>query len=158
MSCKILLIDPYIDYPSKYNRCSFNNGLLSIASYCFSKKMNVTFKYHSEMLASQCPQIKSLRSLLDSFEPDLVLISAITSGWYSANEIAKTVKSYNPSIVIAIGGIFPTLVGDIIYTKYNKHFDIVVKGEGEVVVEKIISKIETEKEAVARVEIIFIEI
>lgn len=139
MSCKVLLIDPYIEYPSEYNRCSFNNGLLSIASHCLDKKMSVTFKYHSEMLASQYPQMKSLKYILKSFEPDLVLISTITSAWHSTQEIAHIVKSYNPSITIAIGGIFPTLVGDLIYSS-KKHFDIVVKGEGEFVIEKIISK------------------
>ena len=140
MSCKVLLIDPYIDYPSEYNRCSFNNGLLSIASHCLNKKMNVEFRYYSEMLVSQYSQLKKLKNLLENFEPDLALISAITSGWYSANEIARSIRSHNPSITIVIGGVFPTLVGDIIYSKYNKHFDIVVKGEGELVVEKIISE------------------
>lgn len=139
MSCKVLLIDPYIDYPSEYNRCSFNNGLLAIAAHCLNAKINVDFRYHSEMLASQYSQLKNLKAVLKDFEPDLALISAITSGWYSANEIARTIKSYNPSTIIAIGGVFPTLVGEIIHSKYNR-FDIVVKGEGELVVERIISE------------------
>jgi radical SAM superfamily enzyme YgiQ (UPF0313 family) len=91
------------------------------------------------MLVSQYPQLEILKSILENFEPDLVLISTITGGWYSTNEITRTIKSYNPSITIAIGGVFPSLVGDIIYRKY-KYFDIVVKGEGELVIEQIVSK------------------
>jgi len=74
-----------------------------------------------------------LISILENFEPDLVLINVITASWYSANEIAKVIKFYDTSITISIGGVFPTLIGKIIYNSFS-HFDIIVIGEGEYII------------------------
>jgi radical SAM superfamily enzyme YgiQ (UPF0313 family) len=138
MLCKALLIDTFVDYPSEYNRYGFNSGLLALASHCINLNLPVIFKYHSEMFTKQNQSIDSLEKVLDTFQPDLALISSITAGWPSAIKISKTIKLHCPTTTIAVGGIFPTIAKSNMFYK-SPYFDIIIIGEGELALQEILN-------------------
>lgn len=63
---------------------------------------------------------------------DIVGINCLYSGLFPVVEhLAKHIKSLNPKIKVAIGGIHPTIYGKEILSHYKDIFDYAILGEGE---------------------------
>lgn len=80
----------------------------------------------------QTPGISGLADLekvLDSFQPELVGITATTFGWYGALESARAARKLCPSCHIVLGGVHVWIYPE--ETLGQKEIDSVVLGEGE---------------------------
>jgi anaerobic magnesium-protoporphyrin IX monomethyl ester cyclase len=78
---------------------------------------------------------------LESYKPDLILMSIQEDTWYQALSLLEIIEPYN--IPHLIGGVFPTMAPDIVLS--SQLVKNIVKGEGEIVVEKAVQGIPLSK-------------
>lgn len=78
--------------------------------------------------------IPDLIECMESYKPDLVLMSIQEDTWFQALSLLKIIEPYN--IPHLIGGVFPTMAPDIVLA--NPLVKNIVKGEGEIIVEKAV--------------------
>lgn len=79
---------------------------------------------------------------IKSFSPEIVGISCSFSTLHdTVSELAKTVKRYNPDIIICTGGAHPTAVPDEMLS--HKEIDFVVMGEGEIRFKRLVESLST---------------
>lgn len=71
---------------------------------------------------------------LKSTKPAVVCISGLTTQYEGSKEYAKLIKSYNKDVLIIMGGIHASAIPEYIL-KDCENIDIVVKGEGEYVLD-----------------------
>lgn len=102
-------------------------GLGYIASVLNREKIEVEGLDLSVVETSQWK--KGLTKKLESFEPEIVGISAMTYVYNSALKIAKYIKDNNPKTYTVLGGSHPTIFPEAVLK--NKFIDFVVRGEGE---------------------------
>ncbi|MFC1941547.1 cobalamin-dependent protein [Chloroflexota bacterium] len=122
-----------------------NNGLLFIGNALLKGKFGVEYldinakevKYFSE--TGKYFSRQQINETLDVKINDIrfALISCLTPGVNNGFEIANYIKSRNPNCIIMFGGIFPTLNPNYCIEKC-KSVDVVVVGEGEIIIPKII--------------------
>lgn len=83
------------------------------------------------------PAVKSDLADLDKeihdFDPDICLLSIMTSQFNLAKEIALRIKSWKPATIVVGGGYHPSSGMDVAYP-----FDLFIKGEGEIVLRKLL--------------------
>jgi len=72
----------------------------------------------------------SILVLLDSLRPQVVGISALTSGFHLALALAKRVKEFDADITTVIGGPHATALPEEVAA--NPQIDFVIRGEGEI--------------------------
>ncbi len=76
-----------------------------------------------------------------NFQPDIVGVTSWTQSIYGALRIVKKVKQCNPNCIIILGGVHSSLMAKEILSE-NSFVDIVVRGEGEITLVKLLEKIE----------------
>lgn len=88
--------------------------------------------------------LKILEERVREIQPNLVLISVPFPGnLYSAFRCAQYIKSYNPSVKIAMGGGFPnTELRSVKDKRVFEFFDFITLDDGELPVELLISNIQ----------------
>ncbi len=126
---KVLFIDPakrflekeYSEFVKPYPHI----GLIYIATYLESKGIEVCFfdAELDEYLGN------NLKTLLKSFNPDIVAITTMTYMLNDAYFYAKQIKEFDASIKIVMGGAHSSALPNEVLS--NKHVDFVVIGEGE---------------------------
>lgn len=85
---------------------------------------------------------EELLKKVSDFNPDLIAISLLERNFFVAKELMKLIKK-NFSVPLIVGGIFPTIVPDMII---NLHFvDIICVGEGEEAIVNLADKIVNEE-------------
>ncbi len=122
-----------------------NNGLLSIGASLLRCKHEVEYfdlnakevKYFNKTGAyfSSAQIVKLLEKKVEDL--DFMLISALSPSINNAFKIASITKTVNPKCIIMLGGIFPTMNSDYC-VKNGDNVDVVVIGDGEIIVPKII--------------------
>jgi len=83
---------------------------------------------------------QEIKKVLNSYQPDLVGISAMTPIFGSALKTAEVVKKYNPELLVIVGGPHPSLLTE--QTLRSKDIDIAVRGEGERTILELVKTIE----------------
>ena len=72
----------------------------------------------------------NIGTYLSNEKPEIVGISSIVTNASRALEIAKTAKKVVPQSFVAMGGPYPTMIGEQLLTRH-KEVDMVVMGEAE---------------------------
>ena len=154
MDCKnkLLLINPWQTYPkelaSEY-QSYVSYGIACIASVGVSKGYSV--KIIDCLVDDKVTDLgeyvrfgkleSELKEEIIKFAPDIVGISSIFSMFErDATEVATLVKSIDPNIIVVLGGVTATLPE--IYEpllKATSCYDVMVRGEGEVIFGEILS-------------------
>ena len=126
---RVLLIEPYLEYPVKTAQVGMNIGLLSLSSYaknhCGDKH---SFFFFSQQLQKALARSFDVKSLIRELRPDVVGISSITSNFLNAVKIADAAKKLNCFVIM--GGIYPSLNASAVLRE-NRSIDLIVRGEGE---------------------------
>jgi radical SAM superfamily enzyme YgiQ (UPF0313 family) len=105
---------------------------MSVVSY--SRQFN---RYKAALADDTHPVWREVETAIYSFSPDILGLSILTPKVPSALKIARIAKSFNPSIWVVAGGQHPTIVPEAILA--CKDFDFVIRGEGEVTIEELIT-------------------
>jgi len=75
-----------------------------------------------------------------SFNPDVICFSAVTSYMPRAKKLAAVLRKKDPSVTLVCGGPHPTISTE--ETVISGYFDYVCKGEGEILLPKLIGALE----------------
>lgn len=110
--------DLYLDY------ALFDDGSLSI-----------------KFLSDQFDWKNAFRKKMESYQPDIVALSAATNMYRWACEAARVAKEYGVRTII--GGVHPTSVPEEVIK--NKDFDILCIGEGEEAMVELASRLEAKE-------------
>lgn len=77
------------------------------------------------------------------FQPELIGITSLTNTYYSANQLAKSIKKNNKDTPIVMGGPHPTIFPQ--ETLKNSGVDLVVFGEGEDTLLELVETLQNQK-------------
>lgn len=126
---KILLIDAEENKKSEMHMQWGHHplGLLYIASYIKSNNPSVEIKIFHTLTCENV--LSSLRNIINSFEPDIIGIRALTRYKQQMCSIIALIRSMVPNVRVVAGGPYPS-------TSYNEllmeeKVDVVIIGEGE---------------------------
>lgn len=126
----VLLINPTSNRIFSKNYSFFPIGIASLGSVLRAKGFNVKiidFQAHPEYLENG----KYLENEIELFNPDIVGIGCLFSFYYpNLREIAQKVKKINPELLVAVGGLHPTLFHRKILSDLE-YIDFVIHGEAE---------------------------
>ena len=122
-----------------------NNGLLHIGAVLLKEKYDVEYL---DLNAREANYFKKFKEYFTNEQVDeilqkkivgvnFVLVSCLTPSFQNAVKIIDRVKSINPNCKVILGGVFPTLNPEYC-VKACRNIDVLVIGEGEIVVPKII--------------------
>lgn len=127
---KVLLINPNVGY---YTRALFNPlGLLSIGSFLKAAG-------HEVMLYDRCVHRTKFQTVLDSFNPEIIGISVMSSrGLKDAIKISKHAKKAGKTVVW--GGQLPSMQTELVLAE--DYVDLVSVGEGEEMWKELLDCIE----------------
>ena len=90
---------------------------------------------------------KTVTSLLEDYEPDLVALSALSFQFHTAKQIASLLTRLNPELKIAIGCYDPTLMyKDSGRGEEGEAFDFIIRGEGDLSFGEMVEAIEGKRE------------
>lgn len=111
-------------------------GLLSIAAY-LEQAGHETFIH--DCLGPKAPVgNKANAKIILNYQPDMVGLSATTSGFLDGYELASMIKKARPQIKIVFGGVHISSMGACLLDKYEK-IDFLCLGEGEATLEELAS-------------------
>ena len=127
---KVLLIHPKCK-TEEISHLQIPLGLCYIASYIRKK--------HDVMIYDEPVEKKSLKKLIDNFNPDVIGFSFTTQSAYRAYQL---VKKFKKNKLCVAGGIHPTFRPE---EALENGFDVVVLGEGERTFLKILDTLELKK-------------
>lgn len=151
---KLLLINPAFFNKDEFKKryVSFNDwikggnlyplafepplGIASIVAYLKSKGFDASLLDMQALLMDE----RELEEKLLETRPDIVGITAMTTTFPAALRAAKVTKNVLPYAKVLLGGVHPTIEPRT--TLENKHVDFVVRGEGEVVMEQLMTGLE----------------
>ncbi len=137
---RVLLVEPYLDYPVKASQVGVNIGLLSLSSYvkkhCADEH---SFFFFSQQFQRALNRSINIGPLVKKLQPDIVGINALTSNFPNAIEIADTAKRMGCFVVM--GGIYPSLNATSVLQE-NNNIDVIVRGEGEETFLRLIKHLE----------------
>jgi radical SAM superfamily enzyme YgiQ (UPF0313 family) len=104
-------------------------GLLSIAAYLDGQGHKV---FVHDCLGPNAPEDtdSNVRAIL-AHDPDLVGVSATTSGFFDGYDIASRIKGIRPQVSIAFGGVHISAMGAVLLDRF-KDIDFLCMGEGEI--------------------------
>lgn len=136
---KLLLINPYFKAMTKYERVEMPLGLTYLAAVL--EKANFDVEIIDASVGSKRSFKKNiwhygytldeLITKIKEKKPDLVGLGCVFSMRFpEVLEIAKEIKKINKDIIIAIGGIHPTIFAKQILKDYS-FFDYILLGEAE---------------------------
>ncbi len=139
----IVLVNPPMSLEERYGRLSGAGstlpsiGLLGLAAVARKAGHRVKIV---EAAACNLSYEESLQQILN-FKPDIVGFTAVTSSIYKAAKLSKMIKERSPEIKVIIGGPHITAVPEETMSRFPE-FDIASIGEGEEVLQNIISCLE----------------
>jgi radical SAM superfamily enzyme YgiQ (UPF0313 family) len=151
---KLMMINPaFFDKNEFERRCSSLNdwvkggnlyplvfepplGLASIVGYLKSKGFDASLLDMQALLMNE----RELADKLHETRPDVVGITAMTSTFPAALRASKITKSVLPDAKVVLGGAHPTIEPRA--TLESRYVDFVVRGEGEVVIEQLMTELE----------------
>ncbi|MEW6672176.1 MAG: radical SAM protein [Thermodesulfobacteriota bacterium] len=111
-------------------------GLLSIAAW-LGKDGNEVFVY--DCLGPRMPKKNAVHAEnILSHRPDLVGVSATTSGFLDGYELAERIKTLRPEVQTVFGGVHISSLGAVLLEKFE-HIDYLCRGEGEVTLAELAS-------------------
>jgi len=118
-------------------------GLLTIAAAVKDHEV-VVFDMKGEYdLDPKAPPLHVLtKNLLENYLPAIVGVTAITSEFNNANQIAHTVKAFDSSILTVVGGLHATLCP---YDFNQSFFDVVIPGQSAHIFRELVTAREQEK-------------
>ncbi len=137
-----LLINPYLfkkesNIWKRIDSCLPSLGLASIAAYVRSRGFKVNIIDSPALRLSEEGFEKYLESNSQHYQAKFIGFTATTSSVKNAYEMAKVAKRIYPSVKIVFGGVHATVLPSEVI-KQNE-IDIVVKGEGEITFNEILS-------------------
>jgi anaerobic magnesium-protoporphyrin IX monomethyl ester cyclase len=115
-------------------------GIIQLAAYLEREVKNVEIK----VLDCNAKQIdwKELEKQIESFNPDIVACSALaTCNTYLALRTLETAKRVNPNVLTVAGGQHFTATTQESLETYPE-IDIIVRGEGEITLAELVSKVD----------------
>ncbi len=151
---KLLLINPAFFNKDEFEKryLSFNDwirggnlyplafepplGIASITAYLKSKGFNASLLDMQALLMDE----RELTDRLLATRPDVVGITAMTTTFPAALRAAKITKNVLPGVKVVLGGVHPTIEPGT--TLESRYVDFVVRGEGEVVMEQLMTELE----------------
>ncbi len=151
---KLLLINPAFFNKDEFKRryTSFNDwikggnlyplafepplGIASIVAYLKSKGFDASLLDMQALLMDE----RELAEKLFETRPDIIGITAMTTTFPAALRTAKITKIALPDAKVVLGGVHPTIEPRT--TLENRYVDFVVRGEGEVVIEQLVTELE----------------
>jgi anaerobic magnesium-protoporphyrin IX monomethyl ester cyclase len=120
---RILLINPHESEQSGFTNPPL--GLLYIAGTLLKHGFDV------QILDCCIEGEGAILKVVEGVRPDIVGITCLTPARKKSLEVAKTVKNYDSSIKVVMGGVHPTIMHKQLMENYP-FLDIVVIGEGEI--------------------------
>jgi len=99
-------------------------------------------RYLSSLNDFSMPIWNEIKKSIKEFNPSVVGISAKTQNFISASIVAKIAKEINPAIKIIIGGVHPTMNGSKVLDYEN--IDFLCLGEGENTIVELLLALENE--------------
>lgn len=87
--------------------------------------------------------IRAIKARLESRIPNVLCLTACTSTVNACLKIARLMKSISPGCIIIIGGVHPTFMADELLSQHANAIDYVVRGEGEVTLQKLLNEIQS---------------
>jgi len=104
-----------------------NTGLCSIAGNLQDCEVKIL-----DLVARRRQVKKAILEQLNTFQPDVVGLSAMTFQYRSAVKTARIVRDWNPEVPIVLGGYHGSLYcQEIASSPEAKLFDFIIRGEGE---------------------------
>ncbi len=88
--------------------------------------------------------MEDIREKLQLIQPDMVSITMNTLQTKGACETARTIKEVNSDIQVVVGGVHPTVLKEKILYE-SPSIDIVVYGEGEITIQKLVESMQDRK-------------
>ncbi len=132
---KILLINPFgsnwVEGMEDYTEIAIRMapiGILSIAAYLLREKHKVAV--HDCGGPVNRLGIEEVMARVNSFRPDIVGFTAVTSSFMNAYLLAEKIKREASHIKIVFGGVHVSALGRKILEKFSS-IDFVITGEGE---------------------------
>jgi anaerobic magnesium-protoporphyrin IX monomethyl ester cyclase len=109
-------------------------GLLSIAAYLDGQGQEV---FVHDCLGPKAPEDtdSNVRAIL-AHDPDLVGVSATTSGFLDGYDIASRIKGIRPRVRTVFGGVHISAMGAILLDRF-KDIDFLCMGEGEITMSEL---------------------
>ncbi len=111
-------------------------GIASIAAYLKSKGFDASLLDMQALLMDE----RELADKLLKIKPDVIGITAMTTTFPSALRASKITKNVLPDAKVVLGGVHPTIEPRT--TLESRYVDFVVRGEGEVVMEQLMTELE----------------
>lgn len=137
---KILLINPFFQSSTKYERVEMPLGLMYLAAVLEKADYKVEILDASIGLKRRFENnvwhygytLNELREKIKEIYPDVVGLGCIFSMRFPAVlSIAEEIRKINKNIIIVIGGVHPTIFANQILEDHKNFFDYVILGEGE---------------------------
>lgn len=142
----IFLINPQIDNSSQNKKINaivnttFPTSLGVLYSYL--KKFKFTPEVYDEQIAPlTSSKLKKIIFRLSA--PKVIGISVLTLNSHRAYRLARLIKKIDPKVITVLGGIHPTVLPDEV--ALQKGVDIVIRGEGEITLKELLTKIKNKK-------------
>ena len=136
---KVLLINPpYVRdmyANSKLSQATWNNPPLAPAALAATIRGNHDVRILD--LNVEAKPMNSLQKMLEDFHPDYAGITFTTPSFFRVREIAAAIKKFDEKIVIVGGGAHASSLPE--ETLAQAKLDIVVRGEGENILPKIVA-------------------
>lgn len=142
---RILFVEPPVDYSKPYYFTGVHLGLLSIVGYLRKHAPSIECDFISLQLLKASGKGFSLSRLFHDLKPNIVCLTAITSSFPYAVEIAKQAKKTGSLVIL--GGIFASLNAESIISN-DLGVDIVVRGEGEKTVVEIVKAVTQKRDLI----------
>jgi len=145
---RVLLVQPTVVFgPGGPKRGAFHMGIEIPLAILYLKAYLDQRAYDSRVLDLRLSDhpLDRLQQELEEFRPQVVGVTAFEPEMLGANEVARSVKAFDDSIVTVIGGLHVSAIPRQILEKYPC-FDLVVHGEGELTLVELLSALQTGKD------------
>ena len=97
----------------------------------------------ADLVLKRATLLPSVKKATESYQPDVIGLSAMTFQFDTARRLANYIKGLYPDIKIAVGGYHATLMyEEIASSDEGKSFDFIVRGEGEKTFDELLDAIE----------------
>jgi len=116
-------------------------GILQLSAYLREKGIESEMQ---DLTVSETPK-REIKKIFTENDFQVVGISCIIASYKSSVMIARQIKKLKPGIKIILGGIYPTF-DDKEILKNNPEIDIIVRGEGELTLWKLLEKLKNNKD------------
>lgn len=95
-------------------------------------------------MESQKVNVEKLTTIVREYNPDLIGITTTSPVYNNAKYLAKALREHFPEIILAMGGVHPTIAGKDVMEECLE-LDFIACGEGELLIKDVISCLESKK-------------